>query len=41
MTLMSLGRYRRVPTEAPEMADEGKNMDKLLEPNQIHETEAR
>jgi len=39
--LLRNGRYRRVPTEAPEMADEGKNMDELLEPNQIHETEAR
>ena len=34
-------RYRRVPTEAPELADDGKKMEELLDPNQLQDTEAR
>lgn len=34
-------RYRRVPTEAPELADDGKKMEELLDPNQLQDTETR
>ena len=28
-------RYRRVPTEAPELADDGNKVEELLNPNQV------
>jgi hypothetical protein len=33
--LLRNGRYRRVPTEAPELADDGNKVEELLNPNQV------
>ena len=40
MILMLLNRYRRVPTEAPELTEDGKKVEELLDPNQLQDTEA-